>query len=106
VILRKLRYRVLHLERLVVEQVERRERLGSKRGIGAAVAGPDHHERKQVDRTSRLVKHRVADDEIVGESAEHRIQLTDARVDVLEHLVVRVQKRQELCPAGPGCSER
>jgi hypothetical protein len=52
----------------------------------------------------RFVEDGIADDEAVCQRLEHGVPLSDARLDVLDHLIVRVGERQELSrqdrPAG------
>ncbi len=108
VVLREHREAVLRLERVVVEQVVWRERLGSERGEGRAVAGADDDEREERgELRAALVLLRVADEQVVRQvAAEHRVPLADARLEVLENRVVRVRERQELRAARPGRAER
>ena len=99
----ELRDAILRLERRVGEQVVRGERLRTKRGVDAARAVADHHERKQLNRRPALVLEGVANQQIVGHPLEHRIPLADAGLHVLENRVVRVLETQEVGRARASC---
>ena len=88
---------VLRLERVVEQQVQWRERLGSKRRVGIA-AREDVDERKERGKlAAALVLLRVASDQAVRHAAaDHGVPLADARMDVLENRVVGVLKVQEV----------
>src|SRR5688500_20361740 len=93
---------VLDLERLVAKLVVDRERLEpERRGRRAALADVDEREQRvgRGPRAAALILRRVTRLHGVGDAAaERRVPFADARADVLEQLVVRVQERQERVP--------
>src|SRR5206468_4848269 len=99
VLARELRDAVLHLERVVAQQVVWRERLVAERRVCAAcsVADDDKRERRHLSLiAAALVLVREADEQVVREVAEYRVPFADWRPQVLENLVIRVGEGEEL----------
>src|SRR4029077_16268858 len=99
VVLCELGHAVLQLERVVAKQVEGRERFVAERRERAArtVADDDEREGRYLAFVAAaFVLVRVADEKIVREGALHRVPLADARLEVLDNLIVRIGKGEEL----------